>query len=113
MKVFCCMVATVAVLMAIPATAAELHNDGVGTTNIWSSTQGTSDSYGAAKGFSTSSSGSLANAGGRGSTDIGGGFTDSITTSHSIATTSGSGYAQTQTSGYAGGSVSGFAARSH
>lgn len=108
MKVFCCIVATAAVLIAIPATAAEFHNDGGGTTNMWSSTQGTSDSYGDARGLSKSSSGSLANAGGKGSTDIGHGLTTGITTSNSMATTNGNGYAQTQTSGYAGGSARGF-----
>jgi hypothetical protein len=114
MKTFCCIVASAVLLISVPAMAQQLYGDGHGVTNIWSSSQGTSDSYGDAKGFSTSSSGSVGQAGGRGGLSIGGGgLTASVTTSHSVVSSTGSGYAQTQTSGYAGGTVSGLAGRGH
>ena len=76
---------------------------------------GSSDSYGGAHGFATSSSGSIANALGRGTVggggSVGAGLTSAITTSTAAVVSPGSGYAQVQTSGYAGGSVSGFGGR--
>jgi hypothetical protein len=106
MKTLCCIVATTTLLISAPAMAQQFNFN----TNIWSSAQGTSNSYGAASGFSNSSSGSMANAG----LPIAGAtsnLTQAITTSSAGASSNGSGYAQTQTSGYAGGSISSY--RSH
>jgi hypothetical protein len=113
MKTLCCVVATVGLLISAPAMAQQLY--GGGSTNIWSSAQGTSNSYGNANAFGTSSSGSMANAGGQGLTGVGGigggGATSAIITSMAGTNSSGSGYAQSQTSGYAGGNVSGYGGR--
>ena len=117
MKAFCCIVAIAGLLISIPAMAQQVYTTGTGggTTNIWSSAQGSSDSYGNANGFRTSSSGSTALGGGRGSLgtgfSVGGGMTAATTSSYAGAGTSGNGYVQVQTSGYAGGTVSGFAGR--
>jgi hypothetical protein len=116
MKTLSCILATAGLLIAAPAMAQQFT--GGGTTSIWSSAQGTSDSYGAGTGFAISQSGSMANAGGLAFTNLpgsissaGGGVTGAFTTSNAGASTNGNGYAQVQTSGYAGGSVSGFSAR--
>ena len=71
MKAFCCIVAVAGLLISAPAMAQQVYVTGGGTTNIWSSAQGTSNSYGNANGFGTSSSGSMALAGGRGSLGAG------------------------------------------
>ena len=116
MKTLCCILATAGLLISVPAMAQQFT--GGGTTSLWSSAQGTSDSYGAATGFATSQSGSMANAGGLTFTNLagsissgGGAITGAFTASNAGASTNGNGYAQVQTSGYAGGSVSGFSAR--
>jgi hypothetical protein len=114
MKAFCCVVAVAGLLISAPAMAQQAYGTGGGNTNIWSSAQGSSDSYGNANGFGTSSSGAMAIGGGRGSLgagagSVGGGITSAMTTSYAGAATSGSGYVQVQTSGYAGGTVAGFA----
>lgn len=115
MKAFCCMVAAAGLLIAVPALAQQANGSVSGTTNIWSSAQGTSNSYGDANGFGLSSSGATANAGGRGPMSVmgagAGGLTSATTTSNAGVTSFGSGYAQAQTSGYSGGSVSGYAGR--
>ena len=121
MKALCCCVATVGLLMSVPAMvgpamAQQAYGSGGGTTNIWSSAQGSSDSYGNANGFGMSSSGAMAVGGGRGSLgagSVGGGVTSAITSSYAGASTSGNGYVQVQTSGYAGGTVAGFGGRTH
>jgi len=128
MKVLCCIVAAGGILVAIPALAGDFYGRGNGTSNIWSSAQGSSDSYGDGKGFSTSSSGSLSDVGNHGinntllrGTGVTGrmgatgatGATGADTVSNATATTNGSGYVQTQTSGYAGGRISGLAGRVH
>ena len=104
MKTLCCIAATAALLISAPAMARDLTI--TGNTNIWSSAQGTSNSYGNANGFSTSSSGSMATA----APGLSGfsALTAAITTSNASAASNGNGYAQTQTSGYAGGSVSAY-----
>ena len=118
MKPLCCILATASILISAPAMAQQFT--GGGTTSIWSSAQGTSDSYGNATGFANSESGTAANAGGlvfnnvSGSISYGSGaVTGSFTTSNAAASTNGNGYAQVQTSGYAGGSVSGFGTHTH
>jgi hypothetical protein len=118
MKTLCCILATATALISAPAMAQSFT--GGGATSIWSSAQGTSDSYGNAAGFATSQSGTMANAGGlmfqnlSGSISYGSGaITGSFTTSNAGASTSGNGYAQVQTSGYAGGTVSGFGTHTH
>ena len=114
MKALCCLAAATGLLIAAPAMA-QSNGSGSATSNIWSSAQGSSDSYGGAHGFATSSSGSIANALGRGTVggggSVGAGLTSAITTSTAAVVSPGSGYAQVQTSGYAGGSVSGFGGR--
>ncbi len=117
MRKFSCILALAAVSFSAPAMA-QSFNIGGGYTSIWSSAQGTSFSYGTANGYSSSSSGSIAGAGGAGLSSLGeltgGSLTGAITTSTATTTSNGSGYAQAQTSGYAGGSVSAFgAARTH
>jgi len=109
MKALCCIAAAAALLASAPAMAQQA---GTGyTTNIWSSSQGTANSFGGANGFSYTEAGSMANAGNIGSNALinagvsAGNLTQAITMSNSTASSSGSGYAQTQTSGYAGGSV--------
>jgi hypothetical protein len=111
MKTLCCVLSVAGLLAAAPAMAQQYGNGG-GFTNIWSSAQGTSNSYGDANAFSASAAGSLANVGaGSGLAGFGGGaFTSAITTSQAGTQSFGSGYAQAQTSGYAGGTVSGAAA---
>jgi len=116
MKALCCIVATAGLLISVPAMAQQPNGTGGGSTNIWSSAQGTSNSYGDADGFGTSSSGAMANALGHGAIGTaksggGGGITSAITTLNAGTFSFGSGYAQAQTSGYAGGSVSGFGGR--
>jgi hypothetical protein len=114
MKAFCAVVATAGLLIAVPALAQDSSGSGRGMTNIWSSAQGSSDSYGDGQGYSTSSSGSRGDAaGGHGTLRIGSGLTSAITTSNAVASTTGSGYVQTQTSGYAGGSIRSFTGRTH
>jgi len=134
MKTLCCVVAAGGILIALPALAQDYYGRGTGSSNIWSSAQGSSDSYGDGKGLSTSSSGSLSNVGGNGVSEqlindalairgITGSAapittgrmsaTGAVTTSNSVATTNGSGYVQTQTSGYAGGRAFGLAGRAH
>ena len=123
MKTLCCMLAAAilaAAVALISAPAMAQQFTGGGTTSIWSSAQGTSDSYGNANGFAISQSGSMTAAGGltlnnlAGSISYGSGaITGSFTTSNAGASTNGNGYAQVQTSGYAGGSVSGFSTRTH
>ncbi|HTZ03905.1 MAG TPA: hypothetical protein VMC05_16350 [Xanthobacteraceae bacterium] len=118
MKTFCCILAIASALTSAPALAQQFT--GGGATSIWSSAQGTSDSYGNATGFATSQSGSMSNAGGlsfnnlAGSVTYGSGaITGAFTASNAGASTNGNGYAQVQTSGYAGGTVSGFGTRTH
>ena len=58
MKTFCCIVATAALLISAPAMtrqamAQQFYGSGGGSTNIWSSAQGTSNSYGSANGSET------------------------------------------------------------
>jgi len=113
MKTLCCIFATAAALISAPAMAQQFT--GGGATSIWSSAQGTSDSYGNANGFATSQSGSMANAGGLAFTNLAGSIsygsgaiTGAFTTSNAGASTNGNGYAQVQTSGYAGGTMAGF-----
>ena len=115
MKTFCYVVAA-AMLVSAPAMAQQFS--GGGSTNIWSSAQGTSDSYGNANGFADSTSGSMVKAGGLGLGNVsgagvfgGGGITSAFTTSNAGASSNGDGYAQVQTSGYAGGNVAGYGAR--
>jgi hypothetical protein len=72
MKAFCCILAAAGLLIAAPAMAQQVNGSGGGTTNIWSSAQGTSNSYGNANGFGASSSGSMVTAAGRGSLGAGG-----------------------------------------
>jgi hypothetical protein len=113
MKTLCCTIAAATLLIAAPAMAQQIHTTGI-STSLWSSAQGTSDSYGSATGFGTSSSGSAITTG-QGGTGLGGllGMTQALTTSVAGASSTGSGYAQAQTSGYAGGSITGFVSRSH
>ena len=120
-KLFC-VVAGAAVLLAVPALtkpASAQQAYGGGYSNIWSSAQGTSNSYGGASAFDNSTSGALATAGGGGLGAgfsigfIGGGITSAFTTSTAGTSSNGSGYAQAQTSGYAGSNVSGYGARLH
>jgi hypothetical protein len=103
--------------VSTPASAQQFYANGGGYSNIWSSAQGTSNSYGNAKAFGGSSSGSIANVGGQGATSIsgfgGGGTTSAMTSSQAGTVSNGSGYAQAQTSGYAGGTVSGYGGRGH
>jgi hypothetical protein len=112
MKTLCCIVTAGGLLFSAPAMAQQFGNGG-GFTNIWSSAQGTSNSYGQATAFGTSSAGSAANAGGlAGASGLGGaGALTSITQSFAGTSSSGSGYAQSQTSGYAGGTVMGSSGR--
>ena len=119
MKTLCCILATATVLISVPAMAQQFS--GGGSSSLWSSAQGTSDSYGSANGFATSQSGSMATAGGLGLSSLagsigsygGGAMTSAFTTSNAGASTNGNGYAQVQTSGYAGGSAAGFGMRTH
>ncbi|HTV26527.1 MAG TPA: hypothetical protein VMF32_01970 [Xanthobacteraceae bacterium] len=118
LKTLCCLLAAATALASVPAMAQQFT--GGGTTSIWSSAQGTSDSYGNATGFATSQSGSMTDAGGLTLTNLAGSIssgsgaiTGSFTSSNAGASTNGNGYAQVQTSGYAGGSVSGFSTRTH
>jgi hypothetical protein len=101
--------------VSTPASAQQFYANGGGYSNIWSSAQGTSNSYGNAKAFGGSSSGSIANVGGQGASGGfgGGGTTSAITSSQAGTVSNGSGYAQAQTSGYAGGTVSGYGGRGH
>jgi hypothetical protein len=117
MKALYCIAATVTLLASAPAMAQQL-NSGGGSVNIWSSAQGTSNSYGGANGFGDSSAGAMITAAGQGLNGLPGSNTGSITqvitTSVAGTSSSGSGYAQSQTSGYAGGSVTGYGAlRTH
>jgi hypothetical protein len=143
MKRFCCVTA-VALLLGTPvlgkqaaaqqlngvnngtptssygANFANSYGNGGGTTNIWSSAQGTSYTYGNASASGISSSGSMASAGGQGglgsvgaASTGGGGTTSAFTTSNAMTSSFNGGYAQAQTSGYAGGSVSGWGGRGH
>jgi hypothetical protein len=107
-----CYIAAAGLLISAPAMAQQNGNGG-GFTNIWSSAQGTSNSYGQANAFGTSSAGSAATAGGRGGLNGfgGGGAITSLTTSNAGTSSTGSGYAQAQTSGYAGGTASGSGSR--
>jgi hypothetical protein len=119
MKTLCCSLATALVLISAPAMAQQFS--GGGTTSIWSSAQGTSDSYGSGTGFATSQAGSMTTAGGLGLSNLagsigsygGGAMTSAFTASNAGASTNGNGYAQVQTSGYAGGSAAGFGTRTH
>ncbi len=118
MKTLCCSLATAMMLISAPAMAQQFS--GGGSTSIWSSAQGTSDSYGSGTGFATSQSGSMTTAGGLGLSNLagsigysGGAVMSAFTASNAGASTNGNGYAQVQTSGYAGGSVAGFGARTH
>lgn len=122
MNKLCCIIAGAAVLLTAssvtkPAGAQQAY--GGGYSNIWSSAQGTSNSYGGAYAFDGSTSGVLATAGGGGigagssGGFIGGGMTSAFTTSTAGTSSYGSGYAQAQTSGYAGGNVSGYGAHVH
>ena len=118
MKTLCCILATAMMLISAPAMAQQFS--GGGSTSLWSSAQGTSDSYGSGTGFATSQSGSMATAGGLGLSNLagsigygGGAVMSAFTASNAGASTNGNGYAQVQTSGYAGGNVAGFGARTH
>ena len=111
MKAFCCIAASASLLIAVPAMAGQVNGSGGGITNIWSSAQGTSNSYGNANAFGTSLSGSMATAAGRGAQGLGAGITQAMTLSNAGTSSNGSGYAQAQTSGYSGGSATGYANR--
>src|SRR6202030_58108 len=63
MRMFGCFVVAAGLLTAAPAMAGPYGNGG-GYTNIWSSAQGTSNSYGQASGIGTSAAGAAATAGG-------------------------------------------------
>ncbi len=66
MKTLCYIAALAAMLAPGVALAQQAPPAGAGgSTNLWSSGQGTSDSYGDALGSANSASGSMANAGGR------------------------------------------------
>jgi hypothetical protein len=117
MKTLGCVIAAAAgLLVSAPAMAQNFYANGGGYSNIWSSAQGTSNSYGSANAFGNSSSGSIANVGGQGTSRPGGfgggGTTSAITTSNAGTVSNGNGYAQSQTSGYARGTVSGYGGRS-
>jgi hypothetical protein len=113
MKTLCCIAATAALLISAPAMAQQL-NPGGGSVNLWSSAQGTSNSYGSANGFGNSSSGAMVTASGQGLSGFApsgtASITQAVTTSNAGTSSSGNGYAQSQTSGYAGGSVTGYGA---
>jgi hypothetical protein len=116
MKTLYSFAAVAALLISAPAMAQQnKYANGGGYANIWSSAQGTSNSYGHAKALGASSSGAVGNAGGNGANGVagygGGGATSAITTSNAATSSHGSGYAQSQTSGYAGGTVSGYGGR--
>jgi hypothetical protein len=102
-----CIAAAAGTLLAFPALAADQYSNGTGLTNIWSSAQGTANSYGLATAFSTSSAGAAATINSLGNMTAfkGNGITQSITTSNANTSTTGPGYAQAQTSGYAGGTL--------
>ncbi len=112
MKALSCIIVAAGLLISAPAMAQQYGN-GAGFTNIWSSAQGTSNSYGQAEAFGTSSASSAATAGGRGGVNGVGalGAMPSITQSFAGTSSNGSGYAQSQTPGYAGATVSGSASR--
>jgi hypothetical protein len=114
MRMFGCFVVAAGLLTAAPAMAGPYGNGG-GYTNIWSSAQGTSNSYGQASGFGTSAAGAAATASGGGGTNgfHGGGGVSAITSSQAGTSSNGSGYAQAQTSGYAGGTASGYGGHGH
>jgi hypothetical protein len=113
MKTLNGIVVAVGMLNAVPALAGDIGTTGF--TNIWSSAQGTSNSYGHATALGTSAANSSATAGGA----LQGTFTsvgavNSTTSSLAITASRGPGYAQAQTSGYAGGTATGaVSARSH
>ena len=124
MKTLCRIIAAAGLLFSVsapvstPALAQQFYANGGGYSNIWSSAQGTSNSYGNANAFGGSSSGSIANVGGQGAGGFSGGFggggtTSAITSSQAGTVSNGNGYAQAQTSGYAGGTVSGYGGRGH
>ena len=110
MKSLRCMVAAAALLISVPAMAQS--NGTGGYSSIWSSAQGTSDSYGNAMGSANSQSGAMANVGGANANPSLGGASgaSSVTLSTATVGSNGSGYAQVQTSGYAGGTVLGYGA---
>jgi len=114
MKALSCILAAGGLMISVPVMAQQNVNGG-GFTNIWSSAQGTSNSYGQAKACGMSSAGSAATAGGQGGVggSAGAGAVTSITSSFAGTSSNGSGYAQAQTSGYAGGTATGSAGRSH
>jgi len=112
MKTLCCIVAAVGLLTAAPAMA-DPFNSGTAFTNLWSSAQGTSNTYGSGLALSQSTSGIAANAGGRLNGFTGGVQMTGMTTSNAATTSNGPGYAQAQTSGYTGGTVSYTSARGH
>jgi len=114
MKTLSCILAAGGLMISVPVMAQQNVNGG-GFTNIWSSAQGTSNSYGQAKAFGMSSAGSAATAGGQGGVGGFGGASGvtSITSSFAGTSSYGSGYAQSQTSGYAGGTATGSAGRGH
>lgn len=99
------------------ANAQQIYGNGGAYTNIWSSAQGTANSYGAANAFSSSSSGSMVTAAGQGLSSLpgfnGGGITSAFTTSTAGTSSNGAGYAQAQTSGYGGGQFTGNGGLSH
>jgi len=111
MKMMCGIVMIVGILSVVPAMAGDY---GGGSTNIWSSAQGTSFSYGNATANSASGSTASGIGGGgyQGTLSSIGGVTGS-TSSFASTASYGSGYAQAQTSGYAGGTSTGAAGRSH
>lgn len=113
MKMMWGIVAVIGVLSAAPAVAGDFIS-GQGYTNIWSSAQGTSDSYGnaAAKTASGSTTSAIGGGGYQGTLATLGGL-NSVSSSFATTMSNGSGYAQAQTSGYTGGSATGSAGRSH
>ena len=54
MRTLCCIAAAAGFFISGPAMAQQFSASGGGSTNIWSSAQGTSNSYGSANGFGTS-----------------------------------------------------------
>ena len=113
MKTLYGVLLAIGILNTVPALAGDVTTTGF--TNIWSSAQGTSNSYGHATALGMSAANSSATAGGA----LQGNFTsigavNSTTSSLAITASRGPGYAQAQTSGYAGGTATGgVSARSH
>jgi hypothetical protein len=120
MKSLCCIAAVAAALFSASAMAQQVTITGMGAANIWSSAQGTTNSYGAANGFGNSSSGSTAmatpmdmsglNSLSSALSSTAANMMQAVTVSNAGTSSNGRGYAQAQTSGYAGGSMTAYRA---